>query len=107
RISYSSLAKNFTVVFPSADVDPSMYSIPNATEAHFGGEYLWLTGDTKVFLRAGVFTSPDHSMRYSGANPSEIAKFNLLPRSGATTGTVGAGVAVGAKYQVDFAAVFN
>jgi long-chain fatty acid transport protein len=113
RIGYSSLANNFVVVFDSPAITSSQFSIPNVIEAHFGGEYLLLTGSVPVYIRAGVFTAPDHSTVFAPTSPpasvdfnaTEVATYNLLPRKTTVAGTVGAGFVFGKHSQLDLAYV--
>jgi long-chain fatty acid transport protein len=113
RIGYSSLAKNFVVVFDSPVITASQFSIPNVVEAHFGGEFLAHTGGVPIYIRAGVFTAPDHSTVFTPTTPavnqdfsaSEVATYNLLPRKTTVAGTVGAGFVFGKHSQLDLAYV--
>jgi long-chain fatty acid transport protein len=113
RIGYSSLANNFVVVFDSPAITSSQFSIPNVVEAHFGGEYLLRTSGTPIYIRAGVFTAPDHSTVFTPTTPaasvdfsaSEVATYNLLPRKTTVAGTVGAGFVFGKRSQLDLAYV--
>ena len=113
RIGYSRLANNFVVLFDSPAITGSEFSIPNVIEAHFGGEYLLHTGAVPIYIRAGVFTAPDHSTVFAPATPpvsvdfnaSEVATYNLLPRKKTVAGTVGAGFVFGKHSQLDLAYV--
>jgi len=67
-----------------------------------------------VFVRAGFYTDPDHSVRFTEILllPLEVldqsnAIYNSLPRDGENRGTVGAGFAAGLNFQVDLAYVFG
>jgi long-subunit fatty acid transport protein len=118
RINYSSLAKDFliTLNFPNTGLLPSQFSVDDATEVHFGGEYNVMTGKNPVFIRAGVFSNPNHTTRYTasaaadagsnaGTNTFYNSIYNLLPRDTAVRGTIGAGVALGPRLQIDAAYV--
>jgi long-subunit fatty acid transport protein len=113
RISYSRLADNFVVIFDSPAITSNQFSIPNVVEAHFGGEYLVHTSGVPVYIRAGVFTAPDHSTVFTPTTPaasvdfsaSEVATYNLLPRKTTVAGTVGAGFVFGKRSQLDIAYV--
>jgi hypothetical protein len=113
RIGYSRLANNFVAIFDNPPITGSQFSIPNVIEAHFGGEYLLTTNGVPVYIRAGVFTAPDHSTVFTPATPvgnvdfnaSEIATYNLLPRTTTIAGTVGAGFVFGKHSQLDLAYV--
>ncbi len=128
-INYSTLANHFTLIFDDSEPVGSLnkpgltgaeFAMDNVTEAHFGAEYNLTTGKNPIFVRAGVFTNPDHRVKFTGfsssALPSNIvqdvvatynAQYNLLPRSGETRGTIGAGIALGEQLQLDLAYVFG
>jgi long-chain fatty acid transport protein len=113
RIGYSRLANNFVVVFGEPAITSSEYSIPNVVEAHVGGEYLLHAAGVPVYVRAGVFTAPDHSIVFTPTTPSlnvdlsasEVATYDLLPRKTTIAGTVGAGFVFGKRTQLDLAYV--
>jgi long-chain fatty acid transport protein len=111
-VGYSSLTRDFTLIFGEGDLDPDDYEVDNAVEAHLGAEYLLVTGPNLVFVRGGVFTSPDHATRYLGAGSTvseriEQAKYNQLRRRTDVVGTAGAGVVFGTRFQIDVAVVFG
>jgi hypothetical protein len=65
-----------------------------------------------LFVRAGVFTNPNHLVTFTGTpdpaiNASEAANYNLLPRKDETSGTFGVGIALGPRAQIDAAYVFR
>jgi long-subunit fatty acid transport protein len=112
RIGYSSLADDFTLIFDADELEPGNYDVDDVSEFHAGAEYLVIPGERRLFVRAGVFSSPDHRTRFTlspGARPEtndgEVAKYNLLPRETETVGSFGAGIAVGPRFQADFAYV--
>ena len=112
RIGYSSLADDFTLIFDEDALNPGNFEVDDVTEFHAGAEYLAVPGERSLFVRAGVFTSPNHSTRFiPGANPevnaTQVAKYNLLPRDTDVVGSIGAGIAVGLRFQADFAYVFG
>lgn len=110
-IGYSSLASHFVVIVDSASLSASEFTIPNVVETHFGGEYMLKTGANPIFLRAGVFTSPDHSTTFTApANPVSVnvdavytATDDLLPKKTTVAATVGAGFVFGKHSQLDLA----
>jgi len=107
RINYSSLAKDFTIVF-NPTLTGTEFSVADATEAHFGAEYQAIRGKQSVFVRAGVFTSPGHVTRFAGTsdastNSIESALYNILPSDTDVVGTVGLGAAIGRRLQLDLA----
>jgi hypothetical protein len=112
HIGYSSLVEDFTVILDPDTISPDAFEVDNVVEIHFGGEYLVKGGDNRVFLRGGFYTAPDHATRFLGSDDPIIdeayrSTYNLLPRETAVVGTVGAGVVVGPKFQVDFAYVWK
>jgi long-subunit fatty acid transport protein len=141
RINYSSLADGFTPIFDNYDevsstnaqaqctADPciakaaltgSEFSISDVTEMHFGAEYNLSTGSKPIFVRAGVFTNPDHRVRFNGFSSSTLptaevtllnaaynAQYNLLARSDDKRVTIGAGIVLSQQMQLDVAYVFG
>jgi long-subunit fatty acid transport protein len=113
HIGYSSLADDFTLIFDADEFTADNFEVDNVTEFHAGAEYLAMTsGNRRVFVRAGLFTSPDHRTRFiegpdPEANASEVAKYNLLPDETDLVGSIGAGVAVGPRFQLDAAYIFG
>jgi long-subunit fatty acid transport protein len=114
RIGYSSLADDFTLIFDADELEESNYSVDDVSEFHAGAEFLVLSGERRLFLRGGLFTSPDHQTRFAESaiaqpqtNAGEHAKYNLLPRKTKTVGSVGAGIAVGSRFQADLAFVIG
>jgi hypothetical protein len=67
--------------------------LDDTIEARFGGEYLLIPGDRRLFIRAGAHVSS------GGETLKEV--FGLLPAPG-RGGTFGAGVAIGPRFQADF-----
>jgi len=112
RMNYSSLSENTTLVFFS-NLTGAEYVTPDATEVHLGAEYnVYNMRGNPVFVRAGVFTNPNHLVSFTGTsdpatNAQETAKYNLLPRKDETRGTFGVGIALGPRAQIDAAYVFN
>jgi len=111
HIGYSSLTKDFLVIFDSDELIADDYEIDDVVEVHAGGEFLILSTSThRIFLRGGVFTSPDHRTKFLGSLDPAVdavwnATYNLLPRKTDVVGTVGAGIVVGAHLQADVAYV--
>jgi long-chain fatty acid transport protein len=110
---YSSLSQDTTLIFSPATLAGSDYVTDNVVELHAGAEYnVYNVHGNPIFLRGGVFTNPNHLVSFTGApdpgtNASENAKYNLLPRTSDTRGTVGVGIALGPRAQVDAAYVFG
>jgi long-subunit fatty acid transport protein len=108
RTNYSSLSENTTVVFATDTVKSTDFTTPDVTEFHVGAEYnVYTMNGNPLFVRAGVFTNPAHLVTYTGSVVTEIAKYNLLPRTDETRGTIGVGIALGPRAQIDAAYVFN
>jgi long-chain fatty acid transport protein len=112
--NYSSLSRNTTLVFNSATtLNGSEYVTPDVTEIHIGGEYnIYQVMGNPIFVRGGFFSNPSHLVTYVGSsdaetNAAERAKYNLLPRTDERRGTVGAGIAIGPRGQIDAAYVIG
>jgi hypothetical protein len=117
RIKYSDLAKDFVVTNSFSSVLPESFTVKDKTEIHAGGEYNLLTGKNPVFVRGGLFTSPDHRLQFAAtaASPVTIAgtcdrtcaiatytdQFNLLPQKTRVFGTIGGGIVLGPHLQLD------
>jgi len=107
RTKYSSLSENMTIVFSPETVRSTDYDTPDTTEVHVGAEFIAgsLMGKP-LFLRGGVFTNPNHVTSYVGNDVAEKA-FYSLPHKDDTRGTVGAGIVLGSRVQLDLAYVFD
>ncbi len=108
HIFYSDLADELAIIndFDLTSLTSDDFEINDATELHFGGEVAVLQRPLALFLRGGVFTNPEHSLKFVGeiAEPgfSEFQNLNrntqfrtLFNFSGKETGpgvTVGAGI---------------
>jgi len=111
HITYSSLASHFVVIIDALSLTPDEYDIPDTTEIHFGGEYMIHTGSHPVFVRAGVYNSPDHSTRFIGTplplsidtDAAQRAIYNSLSKDTRVIGTVGIGLSFGKHAQADIA----
>ena len=108
RIQYSSLTRDFVVI--DEPLAPANFSVSNVTEVRAGSEFAVKNGRTQVFLRAGVFTSPDHTLRFVPTGELSASQvtlyndlFNLLPRKTKILPTVGVGLVFGRRLQVDLA----
>ncbi len=128
RIEYSDLisADNFlildNVVFETFD-EPLQgwngqdYRIDNATEVHFGGEidlaqlFRKPANKFNAFLRGGVFSDPDHSLRFVGTSGDpdidlgESLVFNTFPSETHVGSTFGGGVIIKNHLLIDAAYV--
>ena len=112
-MNYSSLTKDFTIILDAGTITPDKFSVDDGTELHIGAEYNILTGMVPVFVRAGLYTNPNHSIKFDASLPDKVANsfenavYNLLPRETETKGTFGAGVALGPRAQLDVAYVWK
>jgi long-subunit fatty acid transport protein len=115
RVKYSSLEKDFVTTLDfSTALSPSQFTVDDATEAHFGGEYNIITGPNPVFVRAGVYTNPNHNFKFTtsaniSANLNNYynAVYNQLPRDTEVKGTFGGGVVLGPRFQLDLAYIWK
>lgn len=108
RIFYSDLADELAIIsdFNLTSLTSDDFEINDATELHFGGEVAVLQRPLALFFRAGVFTNPEHSLKFVGeVNETGLSELQNLNRniqlrtlfnfSGKETGpgvTVGAGI---------------
>ena len=115
RIQYSQLAENLTAVLSSTTLTGSEFAIDDATEVHFGGEVLAVPGANPVFFRAGFLINPYHGLKYLNTSSDAATNriFTALFNAGAgeqdakVHGTLGGGVAVGRRFQLDLAYVWD
>src|SRR5262249_35583244 len=68
RIRYSErITKNFLIVDfldPAAGLTPDNFYVNDVFETHVGAEYRLYVGQTTMALRGGLFTDPDHPLRF-------------------------------------------
>jgi long-subunit fatty acid transport protein len=112
RIAYSDLTRNLTVLLNENQVSKNDYIANDATEIHVGGEWLIRTGPQSVFVRGGVIRNPYHGTVFLGVpdvttNAIQSGLFNLNSREDDLRGTLGAGLVVGSRVQVDVAYVWR
>ena len=127
RVYYSDLAKNLAIIneFQSQSLTSDDFAIADATEIHFGGEVMLVQQPIAAFLRGGVFTNPEHSLRFVGeineTGASDLSNlnrsvqfrslFNFVGRETGPGFTLGGGIAVpqvggsDLGLQIDFAYV--
>ena len=100
---------------PDARVSPDNFYIDDVYEMHAGAEWRFYGTNRTVSLRGGVYTDPDHRLRFQsgGNNPDHPAdpllnfRFNT-GRSKTDIGyTAGAGITLLNRIQVDGAASFS
>ena len=108
HIFYSDLADKLAIIndFNLTSLTSDDFAVNNATELHFGGEVAVLQRPLALFFRGGVFTNPEHSLKFVGeVDEPGFSEFQNLNRntqfrtlfnfSGKETGpgiTVGAGI---------------
>ncbi|MEW6368129.1 MAG: outer membrane protein transport protein [Acidobacteriota bacterium] len=108
-IQYSQIAEKTTLIlFADKGLSPSDFDIDNATEFHVGAEYMFFVGDTALAVRGGTFTNPSHDLRYVGDKTSvwgHVADelFNFGEEDTAIGYTVGGGVVLASRVQIDVA----
>jgi len=114
HVRYSQQAENFKILFTGKEfLMPEDYVIKNATELHLGGEYVMFVGKNPFAIRAGVFTEPDHKIKFVNPNiPDPAAQlqstieesfWNLGNRDTKLGFSVGAGLVIKERLQLDFA----
>ena len=115
RILYSQrITSNFLVVDfidPGARLTPANFFVRDVCEIHAGMEYRFYLSRTTVAVRGGVFTNPDHPLRFrsGGNNPDHPAntlldyRFNTVTDRKNVGGTTGVGIALANRVQLDAA----
>ncbi len=115
RVRYSRLVTpNFLVVDfmdSAAGLSYRNFYVDDVTEVHAGVEYRVYAASTTWAFRGGAFTDPDHQMHYrrAGNNLEHVAdrfldfRFNSVKPRTDVGGTLGVGVAVRNRVQVDAA----
>ncbi|MCP4404585.1 MAG: hypothetical protein GY801_45695 [bacterium] len=71
HVQYEDLLEDFDIIF-SAFTSEQNFTVDNATEIHFGMEYEVEMGERLLFLRAGIYNDPDHSIRFTGTTEGKI-----------------------------------
>ena len=79
HVQYEDLLEDFDVIFPNF-TDERNFTVDNGTEIHFGMEYEIEMGERLLFLRAGIYNDPDHSIRFTGTTEGKIRE-TLAPLS--------------------------
>jgi hypothetical protein len=83
------------------------FAIDDATEFHAGAEYVFPAGKNQVAVRGGVFTNPNHDLKFVGSKNGfgqvVDALFNFVPadKNSETGFTFGGGFVAGGSFQVD------
>jgi long-chain fatty acid transport protein len=103
RINYSDLLHGlqpqinvFTSVLRTLPLD---YTIPDVTEVHLGGEYLFTNAKLPWALRAGIYNDPDNVLQDQGDSFGDTLK----GRDDELHYSVGVGVVMQQKFQADVA----
>jgi len=116
RVRYSErVTEKFLIVDfidPVARLTPENFYVNDVSEIHAGFEYRLFPRVGTMGIRGGVFTDPDHPLRFlSGGNnpdhpadPIEEFRFNTLKARANVGVTAGWGMALGNRAQVDIAA---
>lgn len=93
----------------SRSISRDNFFYDDVNEYHAGLEYRWMAGGHLLAVRAGAFTDPDHSLRFtatdlSSASAVENFVFNTNRPSGTRIGaTMGMGLTFGNRLQADAA----
>lgn len=93
----------------AAELTKDNFFIRDTWEVHLGSEYRMFFPGAAVALRAGVFTDPDHQLRFKGNNNGHVAnsildfRFNRASQETDVGVTFGAGVALFNRVQLDAA----
>jgi long-chain fatty acid transport protein len=109
RVRYSQLTQGFVDIFDLEALsreEPELdkFRIDDADEIHFGLEYAFLQRWPVLTLRGGVWSDPDHSLRFEGDNVGFRAVFR--PRGDQMHYTAGVGFAL-RRLQVDAAVDYS
>jgi long-subunit fatty acid transport protein len=100
RVQYSQLAKDFTTIFPGSD--PANYVADDANQLHVGVEYVFTGMTNPVALRLGVWTDPEHKVRFIGpAGEPDAALFRAGEDEVHASG--GIGIVFSGNFQMDLA----
>lgn len=109
-VRYSQLSDNLTIV-TLRPTKPEDYKVDNAVEFHFGAEQDFRAGTNIVALRAGVFSDPNHQLRYIGDRSfsnGEVANslFNVGSDYNEVGFSFGAGAAFGGSNRFELNAAY-
>lgn len=114
RILYSKqVSDDFLIVDFQAEayhITPKDFYVRDVWELHAGAEYRVYRPSLTLAFRGGVFTDPDHSLRFRGSASDTIAtrflafRFNSVPDQTDVGATFGLGAMFANRFQVDAAA---
>jgi hypothetical protein len=106
HIEYKDLLEDFDIVISPESRTKDDYTVDNVTEIHVGAEYVLDIGERFLALRAGAYTDPDHTIRYSG-DESGLGTVQQVLFPGGDDQihiTGGVGLVVNENFQIDTAA---
>lgn len=114
RILYSrQVNDDFLIVDFQAEafnLSKSNFFVRDVWELHGGAEYRIYKPSFTLAFRAGVFTDPDHSLRFKGSEAETIAstlldfRFNSVSDQTDVGATAGVGLMLSNRFQIDVAA---
>jgi long-subunit fatty acid transport protein len=105
RVTYSHLVDDFFSINSEIRSLGQVFQAKDVTEIHLGGEYAFLNLKLPVFIRAGAWRDPVHSVEFTGPTKSveTIADAILYPKGESQTHySIGAGTAW-KNFQIDAA----
>ncbi len=95
---------------PSHLLSRATYRVPDALEIHAGGEYRLRWSGKMIAIRGGVFTDPDHQMKFvmSASARTPVARgqeiqFNSFEPGTKFGGAFGVGTVLRNRFQIDVA----
>jgi long-subunit fatty acid transport protein len=108
HIQYEELLEDFDIGLDPHAYSKGNFTVNNVTEVHFGVEYILTLGERYLALRAGIYTDPDHAIRFTGTTEDpvkDIAGRETFPGGEDQIHvTGGLGVAFSKQFQIDAAA---
>lgn len=72
HIQYEDLLEDFDIGAEPHTYSKENFSVDNVTEVHFGVEYILVPGNHFLALRAGIYTDPDHAIRFTGTTGDPV-----------------------------------
>ncbi len=110
HIQYEDLLEGFEILIEPQYLSKNNYTVNNATEVHFGVEYILPHDKRSIVLRAGVYNEPDHTIRFTGTTgdpEQDVVEKEAFPGGEDQIHiTGGVGLVVNKHFQVDAAANF-
>jgi long-chain fatty acid transport protein len=107
RVKYSEISDNLTNTLKGANAKD--FSIDDGNEFHLGAELRFpLAAERSLFVRAGGWRDPDHTLRYTGTDTRFQARFGTpKDREDENHYSFGLGFAYAQSFQIDAAADFS